>query len=305
MSAILLPPDLRARLRRLSLAPRGPAPALGFGMHAGRSRGGGIEFAQYRPYEPGDDLRQIDWRLLARSDHFFVREAERESQLALWIVLDASASMAQADRVDPAWSRLDAAKRLGAALIEIALKDGDRFGLLVLQESAAMMTRSGGGARHRDQMLAALARVPAAGRISWQRDFAQFGGRFAPGDLLIVLTDGFDDDCVAALERLARIGRDISLIQILTAEERDFPFSQSHAFEDPETGARVLGDGPAMRARFLERFGAARAGLAARLRAAGTRCAEHFIDESADLPIRALFAPTQSSSQSGRGISSK
>ncbi len=293
MTPIDLPPDLRARLRRISLVPRGPAAALGFGMHAGRSRGGGIEFAQYRPYELGDDLRQIDWRLWARSDHFFVREAERESQLALWVVLDASASMAQADRARPDWSRLHAAKRLAAALIEIALKDGDRFGLVALKPSSTMMTRSGAGARHRDQLLTALAQLPAAGIVSWQRDFAQFGGRFSPGDLLIVLTDGFDDGCVAALERLARTGRDIGFIQILTTEERDFPFTENHMFEDPETGARVQGDGPSMRVRFLDRFHAARAELAARLRAAGIRCVEHVIDESADLPIRALFPAAQ------------
>lgn len=293
MSAIDLPPDLRARLRRISLVPRGPAPASGFGLHAGRSRGGGIEFAQYRPYELGDDLRQIDWRLLARSDHFFVREAERESQLALWIVLDASASMGQADRARPDWSRLSAAKRLAAALIEIALKDGDRFGLVLLRESGAIMTRSGSGPRHRDHMVTELARLPAAGLVSWEREIAHLGGRFLPSDLIVVLTDGFDDSCATALEQLARTGRDIGLIRILTAEERDFPFTDHYVFQDPETGARVLGDGPSMRARFLARFGEARAKAAARLRAAGIRCVEHVIDESGDQPIRALFAPAQ------------
>lgn len=293
MSPLDLPPDLHARLRRLSLVPRGPAAALGFGMHAGRTRGWGIEFAQFRPYELGDDLRRIDWRLLARSDHFFVREAERESQLGLWIILDTSASMAQADRARPDWSRLQAAKHLSAALMEIALKDGDRFGLVALRQEGGMMTRSGASARHRDQVFAELSRLAAEGRVSWQRDFDKLGGRFSPGDLLIVLTDGFDEDCVTALERLARTGRDIGLIQILTAEERDFPFSENHRFEDPETGQWVLGDGPSMRARFIARFKAAREGLVARLRAAGIRCAEYFIDESADRPIRAVFAAPQ------------
>jgi hypothetical protein len=82
-------------------------------MHASRSKGAGLEFAQYRAYEPGDEPRRIDWKLFARSDKFFVREAEEESPIAIWILLDASASMAQADRVRPDWSRFDAAKLLG------------------------------------------------------------------------------------------------------------------------------------------------------------------------------------------------
>lgn len=290
MSPLDLPPDLRSRLRRIALVPRRPTPALSFGMHAGRSRGGGIEFAQYRPYELGDDLRRIDWRLLARSDHFFVREAERESQAVLWIVLDASASMGQADQARPEWSRLDGAKRLAAALIEIALKDGDRFGLVLLRESGAAMSRSGTGTRTRDSLFTELSRLTPAGQVSWERDIAQLGGRFSPGDLVIVLSDGFDEGCPEALARLAGTGRDIGFIQILTAEERDFPFADNRLFQDPETGARVLGDGPLMRARFLARFREARATLGARLRAAGLRCAEHFIDENADQPIRALFA---------------
>ncbi len=76
-----IPADVRARLRDLRLAARRASAATGFGQHHSRSRGAGLEFAQYRAYEPGDDPRQIDWKLYARSDRFFVREAERDSPL--------------------------------------------------------------------------------------------------------------------------------------------------------------------------------------------------------------------------------
>ena len=128
----LIPPEIRSRLRGLRLTARRAAGATGMGLHQSRSRGSGLEFAQYRAYEPGDELRQIDWKLFARSDRFFVREAERESPLALWILIDASASMAQADRARPAWSRLDAARALAACMAEIALTQQDRFGWMVL-----------------------------------------------------------------------------------------------------------------------------------------------------------------------------
>ncbi|WP_155518724.1 DUF58 domain-containing protein, partial [Xanthomonas euvesicatoria] len=73
----LIPSDVRSRLRGLQLRARHAQGAHGIGQHASRSRGAGLEFAQYRAYEPGDALRQIDWKLYARSDRFFVREAER------------------------------------------------------------------------------------------------------------------------------------------------------------------------------------------------------------------------------------
>ena len=96
-----IPPQVRARLKDLRLTARRAVGVQGIGLHHSRSRGAGLEFAQYRAYEPGDELRQVDWKLYARSDRFFVREAERESPLAVWLLLDATASMAQADAARP------------------------------------------------------------------------------------------------------------------------------------------------------------------------------------------------------------
>jgi uncharacterized protein (DUF58 family) len=289
MSPLELPPELRSRLRGLSIVPRRPAALAGAGVHESRNRGGGLEFAQYRAYERGDDLRRIDWRLYARSDRFFVRDAERESPVAVWIVLDASASMAQADMARPGWSRFDAARRLAASLIEIALHQGDRFGVVAALPEGPLVIPPGAGPRHRDRVLLALAPLQAAGVAQWERDLAVFGGRIGAPDLVLVLSDGFDEGCVAMTERLAGSGRDVAMIQVLTADERDFPFRTGHRFRDPESGAELVGDGRALRETFLARFAAARAALDARLDARGVRHVAHFIDESADEPIRALF----------------
>ncbi|MGJ3627508.1 DUF58 domain-containing protein [Sphingomonas sp. MMS24-JH45] len=88
---------MRARLSALRLHARRARGTGGIGLHASRDRGAGLEFrAGCRPYEPGDKPRQIDWKLYARSDRFFVREAERESPVALWILIDGSASISAA-----------------------------------------------------------------------------------------------------------------------------------------------------------------------------------------------------------------
>lgn len=282
---------MRSRLRRLSLAPRRPAALAGTGAHASRNRGGGLEFAQYRAYERGDDLRQVDWKLYARSDRFFVRDAERESPLTLWIVLDASASMAQADLARPDWSRFDAARRIAAGLMEVAMRHGDRFGVVVETAGGPLVVEPGAGPRQRDRARLALSTLRAGGSVDWTGDLPMVGGKMAREDLIVLLTDGFDDGCIHFAGQLARSGRDLCLIRILTADERDFPFDHGHRFRDVEGGVEVLGDGPAMRADFLARFSAACAAFDARLDALGVRHAAHFIDQPADQPIRDLFRP--------------
>lgn len=292
MSPLQLPPELRGRLSRLAITPRRPAFLASAGMHDSRNRGGGLEFAQYRAYERGDDLRLIDWKLYARSDRFFVRDAERESPVAIWIMLDASASMAQADLARPGWTRFDAARRLTAALMEIALRQGDRFGVAVTGAEARVLA-PGSGARQRDQVRLALAPLRAVGAAGWEKAAAVLGERAGARDLVIFLTDGFDEDGVRAAERFSASGRDVLLVQVLTTDERDFPFSGGYRFHDPESGAELVGDGRALRQDFLARFAEARAALASRLDAHGIRNTAHFLDEDADAPIRALFRPDE------------
>jgi uncharacterized protein (DUF58 family) len=289
MVAELIPPDVRSRLKDLRLLARRTHAAQGIGLHASHSRGAGLEFSQYRAYEPGDELRQIDWKLYARSDRFFVREAERESPLTVWLLLDASASMAQIDQARPAFSRLDAAKCLAACIAELALRQGDRFGLIALREDALQLLPAGSGPRQRDRLWLALHAIVAQAAFPQGERLNPVWERIAAGDLVIVLSDGFDDGCIALAERLAAASREVIFIQILTAEERDFPFSGGHLFRDPETGQTIPGDGNAMRVEFLQQFNHALQTLDARLDAAGIVHARHVLDAPLDLPLRQLF----------------
>ncbi len=290
--AVDLPADVRGRLRGLRLWAQRAGAVSGIGSHASRSRGAGLEFAQYRAYEPGDEVRQVDWKLYARSERLFVREAERENPLTLWIVIDASASMGQGDAARAGWSRLDAAKLLAVCLAELALAGGDRFGWIV-PGVRGVVAAPADGRRQRDRLRLDLAFDAAAAPFA-AADLAPLYERIGAHDLVLVLSDLFDDAVVEMILRLAAARRDVAVIQILTAEERDFPFADGRRFVDPESGNEVIGDGPAMRANFIRDFAAARATLAARLGASGVRLATHFLDEAADVPLRALFgAPTR------------
>jgi uncharacterized protein (DUF58 family) len=292
-----IPAAVRARLRDLRLVARRPSASHGFGAHHSRSRGTGLEFSQYRSYQQGDDPRQIDWKLHARSDRYFVREAERDSPLEVWLLIDATASMTQGDAARPGWSRLDAAKVIAACVIELALRQGDRFGLVTIGSHGVSMVPAAAGPRQRDRCLLQLHRLAAAGRWPGTSALRAAGERIGPGALVLLLGDCFDEGCIELVEKLAAARREMLTVQILTAEERDFPFEGGHRFTDPETGDELLADGTASRANFLERFTVARQSLAARLTGQGIRHVEHFLDQPADTPLQQLFGAA-----SGAGI---
>lgn len=285
----LIPADVRSRLKDLRLTARRAIGTQGIGLHHSRSRGAGLEFAQYRAYEPGDELRQIDWKLYARSDRFFVREAERESPLTVWIILDATASMAQRDSSRAEGSRFDAARALAACVGELALKQGDRFGVIALGGDGLRLVAPGHGARQRDRLLLELHALRASGAFPEASRIAPLWERIGAGDLVVVISDWFEDGMVALSERLASARREVLGIQVLTVDERNFPFTGGHRFRDPETGEELLGDGTALRAEYLHRFEQAQRALHARLDASGIRHARLVLDQPLDLPLRRLF----------------
>jgi uncharacterized protein (DUF58 family) len=258
------------------------------GLHQSHSRGAGLEFAQYRAYERGDELRQIDWKLYGRSDKFFVREAERESPVAVWILMDASASMGQAD-VGSAPTRFDAAKSLTQSIAELAMQQGDRFGWMALNDQGLRLLPPATGLRQRDRLLLELLPLKPAGVFAREDQLAPVWERIGAHDLVVVLSDCFEPGVVDLAEKLAAAGREVLVVEMLTVGEKTFPFAGGYRFRDPETGEELLGDGPALRTEFLRRFGEARAALHARLDAVGIRRAEHVLGQPVDLPLRRLF----------------
>jgi uncharacterized protein (DUF58 family) len=290
MTAMLIDPPLRAQLKTLRLRARQAFGHQGIGAHRSHSRGVGLEFSQYRAYEIGDDLRRIDWKLHARSDRFFVREAERESPLTVWLLVDTSASMAQADRARPEFQRLDAAKTLAACVAELALQQGDRFGLMSLAAGGVHCLPAASGVRQRDRLWLELNGLTATGPAIGNALMDPIWQRVGRGDLIVLISDGFDESIVALTERLAAAQRELIFIQIICAEERDFPFQRGCRFVDPESGEECAGESVAMRAEYLHRFGQSLQDLDARLDTAGIAHVRHVLDEPIVRPLQRLFA---------------
>ena len=286
---LIIPPEVRSRLRRITLRTRSDRGTRGFGMHPSRNKGAGLEFAQYRAYEPGDEPRRIDWKLFARSDKFFVREAEEDSPVSVWLLIDASASMGQADRARPDWSRMDAAKLMALCIAELAQMQGDRFGWMMLQAAGLGVAEPAGGRLQMDRLQVDFARAQPAGTFPEAGTLAPLWERIGPHDLVVFLSDCFDEGGIALIERLAKAGREVLAVQLLTVEERDFPFDGGYRFRDQESDAALIGNGKALRASYLARFAAARAGLTERLDAAGIRHTAYVLDEAIDAPLQTFF----------------
>ncbi len=285
----LLPAEVRARLGRLQISSRLRPDGQGLGLHAGRGRGAGLEFAQYRAYGQGDEPRQIDWKLYARSDRHFVRDATRDSPLTVWLVIDCSASMAQADAVRPDHARLDAAKLLAAGLAERAIAQGDSVGLIGTGGATVCGLPAAAGARHRDRLLQLLASLSADGRDDARAPLPGLSAQIAPDALVVVISDGFDPALLDRCRQLAAARRDVRVIRLLTLAETRFPFAGAARFVDPESGRARAVDADAARSGFLERFAEARRAQLRMLAGSGVIAVEQGLDEAPDAALHALF----------------
>ncbi len=137
MSAVdLITPELLARLRPHSLPLRRPATGASYGVHAGRQRGSGVAFNEYRLYAAGDDPKRVDWKVVARSDRYYVREAERDSTTPVWLLLDDSASMDECGEKQISKRRWSAAFLAGIAAM--AIRQGDAVGAAALSSQLSL-----------------------------------------------------------------------------------------------------------------------------------------------------------------------
>jgi len=283
-------PRALAALGDLELIARVVVDGMGDGTHRSRTAGAGLEFSQYRSYQPGDDLRRLDWKLLARSDRYFVREAETDASIALHLVLDATASMAYAEE---GVSKLAYARYAAAALATIAHRQGDAIGLTAVSDADAVLLPAARGARQYQQVLRALDGLTARGAWpSWPRVEALAARRTARGiTMLLSDLDQRSDEVELAARRLAALGDDVRLLHVIGPAEATLDFHGALTFEEYETGARVELDPDAARARYRaardEWVRTVRDGLDRR----GVLYAELRLDEPVAVGLRRALAP--------------
>jgi uncharacterized protein (DUF58 family) len=223
---------LVAEIADLPLATRPVATGSTSGRHPSRLPGAGLEFAQYRGYQPGDDIRRVDWKLLARSDRLYVREADAETTLPVVLALDASASM---DHTESGVRKFDRARAIVAALAANAIRHGDLPALVVLGGSGSGVAPSRDH-RQLERIIDALDRTTTGGR--WQPPHAAHLHGFGRTGTLLVVTDGHDPHD-ALLEACRHATNDATLVVLRTPREHDLDYGRTVTVEDLESGERV------------------------------------------------------------------
>jgi uncharacterized protein (DUF58 family) len=227
-----------ALVKDLELAARIAVDGVMLGRHTGRRTGAGLEFSQYRSYQPGDDLRRVDWKLFGRSDRYFVREAQAESSITVRLLLDATGSMAHEEE---GVTKFDYVRFLAAALALLAHRQGDAVGLYPLQGGAVEPLRPRREPEHLHRLLHRLERLePAGDWPAWpalERALAPDASR----GITILLGDFHEreDETRAAVRRLAGARHDVVCFQVLGDRERAFGYRGTVTLEELETGRRV------------------------------------------------------------------
>lgn len=211
----LLPPELVRKLQALNLGSRSRRAGKLRGDRRSTKRGSSVEFADYRNYVPGDDLRRLDWNLYARTNRLFLKIYEEEEDRAVHLLVDATASMGFGSP-----SKHEVAQRLAAALGYVALHELDRLHLTQLAEDNLNSLRPLRGAGSTATMLGFLGGMALGGQGNLNRSLSEYAGRTAAPGILVLLSDLLDPDGIRhGLRALGGRGHEIIVLHILSHEE--------------------------------------------------------------------------------------
>lgn len=241
MKRDFLDPKALARLTGLPLYARFPMLGSVSGRHRSPVKGSSLEFAQYRKYVPGDDTRRLDWRTWGRSDRFYIKEFEADTNLRLCLVVDSSGSMAYGET---AATKLDFARRLAGTLAFLAARQGDAVGLWAVGGQHTHEIPSRRGASHLGVVLDQLADLPPGGGTTLVEALHGAAERMPQRALVVILSDLFVSpaDLRPAIQHLRFRKHDVAVFHLLDQREIDFDFDRPARFIDLEGGDTILAD---------------------------------------------------------------
>ncbi len=240
-----LSPAVVAAVDDLEVAARVVVEGMRAGGHRSPFHGYSAEFQQHRPYRAGDDLKYLDWKLLARTDRLYSKQFRETTSMSAMIVLDTSASMAFPEQ---GISKFRYASIVAAALAYLITTQGDAVGLMTMANGKLTYVPARAGRPHLRSLIARIDRLEPAGSWDPERTISRGAELLKRRGVMIVVSDFYDAEEATRREmrRVARRGHDVSMLQVLSAEELSFPYSGSLEMEDLESGARRLVEAAAM-----------------------------------------------------------
>lgn len=229
-------PVVLARVGNLELVARSVVNGFINGLHRSPYFGASVDFAEHRGYTPGDDIRRVDWKLFGRTDRFYVKEYEADSNANFAVLLDVSRSMAFASR---GISKLDYARILAACLTYLVHRQRDRVGLVAFDEDIVAQVPP--SAKHLEHVLHALDRIQPSRPGQLGPPLKKLAEQFSRRGLMVLISDLYEDpqavfDAVAPLRFR---GHDLIVFHVLDPAEIVFDYDSASAFEDLESGAQI------------------------------------------------------------------
>lgn len=236
-----LSPKVLTRLNALSLYARFPMLGNVSGRHRSPIRGSSLEFAAYREYVPGDDLRRLDWRVHGRTDRYFVKQFEADTNLRLCLVVDTSGSMGYGAG---GMTKLSYARHLAGTLAYLAAHQGDAVGLYCAAADFVRQIPPKRNAAHLGTVLDELAAVEASGKTGLAAALHEAAERVPQRALFIILSDLFldPDELAVCFQHLRFRRHDVAVFHLLEQAELEFEFDRPIRFVDLEGGAAILAD---------------------------------------------------------------
>ncbi|HJR65814.1 MAG TPA: DUF58 domain-containing protein [Gemmatimonadaceae bacterium] len=229
-------PKALAKIDSLELLARTVVEGFINGLHRSPNLGASMDFAEHRAYMPGDDLRRIDWRLFGRSDRYFVKEFEADTNTNLLLLLDVSASMGFASN---GISKLQYAKYLASCLGYFSSRQRDRVGLATFANTIVDYVPP--AAKHLPIVLQTIARAKPEGQSNIDAALRAVAEHARRRQIVVIISDLYDEPerVVRAVARLRNRGNDLIVLQVLDPAELELPFDNAANFEDMETGEAI------------------------------------------------------------------
>ena len=292
--ADLFDPASLAALGHIELVARWIVDGFISGLHRSPRKGFSVEFADHRPYQPGDDLRYVDWKIAARADRWVVKQFEEETNLRATLVLDVSRSMEWSGS-PTRLTKLAYAERLVASLALLLIRQRDAVGLVRYDDQVRSALPPRARSAQWRRILAALD-APGAGRASRAPDALERAARLISRRGLVVLVSDLLMDVpevVRAVRTLRASGHTVTVLHLLDPAERDLEVSGDALFVDSESGLEVPAAVSEVRAAYRATVDAAIAEWRAALAGAGATYETFFTDAPFGVPLRRAFAARQ------------
>ncbi len=246
-----LDPRTLAQVRGLELQARLVVEGYLSGMHRSPHHGFAVEFAQHREYAPGDDLKHIDWKVYGRTERYYLKQYEQDTNLIVWLLLDASQSMAYGS--GPV-TKYNYAGMAAASLAYLILQQSDSVGLALFDAQVRRFLRPSGQPSQLKELVVALGDGPGATPTKLGPVLHEVAARARQRGLVMLFSDLFDDvpAIVSGLQHLRYERHEVVVFHVLDPAEVDFPFEDATLFRGLEIPAELLTDPRGLRQGYLD-----------------------------------------------------